>query len=204
MNSYKTIQQPSEGSYKEKGSKFLSFAIPAGSEEGIRAEILSLKRKYFDAHHHCFAWILGPDKKFFRAFDDGEPNHAAGDPILGQIRSRDLTNVLVVVVRYFGGTKLGVGGLITAYKAAAASALDSAVIVERNVVRNLSLHYDYSATPEVMKLVKDFDLVILAERFSDTCVLNLEYRLEIESPLLEKIALLRNTGSDVHIGIQGQ
>src|SRR5689334_14470624 len=112
-----TLKSDGKGIYKEKGSKFLGFAYPVSSESEIKERIASLKSEYFDARHHCFAWILGPEKKQFRAFDDGEPNHSAGDPILGQIRSRNLTNVLVVVVRYFGGTKLGVGGLIAAYRA---------------------------------------------------------------------------------------
>src|SRR5690242_5641679 len=122
--SYQTIEKSSDSIYKEKGSRFLAFARPVSSESDVKKVLESLRKEYFDARHHCFAWILGPEKKLFRAFDDGEPNHSAGDPILGQIRSRNLTNVLVVVVRYFGGTKLGVGGLISAYKTAASDALD--------------------------------------------------------------------------------
>jgi uncharacterized YigZ family protein len=117
--SYLTIASPSEGSYKEKGSRFLAFAYPVSSETEIREKLESLKAQYFDARHHCYAWMLGPEKKHFRANDDGEPNHSAGDPILGQLRAMKLTNVLIVVVRYFGGTKLGVGGLISAYRSAA-------------------------------------------------------------------------------------
>jgi len=123
--SFRTIQNASEGSYKELGSKFLAFACPVESEQEIKENIEHLKKKYFDATHHCFAWILGADRSRFRAFDDGEPNHSAGDPILGQLRSRDLTNVLVVVVRYYGGVKLGVGGLIHAYKLATEDALSN-------------------------------------------------------------------------------
>src|SRR5690348_8464579 len=99
--SYTTIQSPAEGMYKEKGSKFLAFAFPVASEEDIRENLEALRKKYYDARHHCYAYMLGPDKKKFRAFDDGEPNHSAGDPILGQIRSKGLTNILIVVVRYF-------------------------------------------------------------------------------------------------------
>ncbi len=119
--SYITIKAGSQGIYKEKGSKFLSFAHPIATEEEGKEFLLSLKKKYFDARHHCFAWVLDADKSRHRASDDGEPNHSAGDPILGQIRSRNLTNVIVVVVRYFGGTKLGVGGLMAAYKTAAST-----------------------------------------------------------------------------------
>ncbi len=108
---YHTISKPAERLFKDKGSRFLSFAYPVDSEGAIKAWLSLLKKEYHDARHHCFGWILGAEKKLFRAFDDGEPNHSAGSPILGQIRSKDLTNVLIVVIRYFGGVKLGVGGL---------------------------------------------------------------------------------------------
>src|SRR5687768_4675593 len=121
--SYRTIQLPSSGEYKEKGSRFLSFSFPVQTDTEIKAHLAALKKQYYDARHHCYAWILGAEGKNFRAVDAGEPNHSAGDPILGQIRSKGLTNILVVVIRYFGGIKLGVGGLIYAYKTAAEIAL---------------------------------------------------------------------------------
>jgi len=159
--SFLTVEGPSEGSYKESGSKFLAFAYPVSSEDEVKIKIETLKKKYFDARHHCFAWMLGENKSRYRAFDDGEPNHAAGDPILGQIKSKNLTNVLVVVIRYFGGVKLGVGGLIQAYKTAAEDALNNASIVEREVTHSTALHYPYESTTEVMRLVKEFDLIII-------------------------------------------
>jgi putative IMPACT (imprinted ancient) family translation regulator len=110
--SYITIKSGVQGLYKEKGSKFLAFAYPVESEEEVKQRLLELRKAYYDARHHCYAYVLGAEKEKYRATDDGEPNHSAGDPILGQIRSRNLTNVLVVVVRYFGGVKLGVGGLV--------------------------------------------------------------------------------------------
>src|SRR6202008_3622947 len=122
--------------------------------------IAFLKSEYFDARHHCYAWMLGPERNHFRAFDDGEPNHSAGDPILGQIRSKNLTNVLVVVVRYFGGTKLGVGGLIAAYKIAAEDALNNCAVIEKEVMKRIALSYEYAVTSDVMRLVKDFDMNI--------------------------------------------
>jgi uncharacterized YigZ family protein len=131
--SYRTIQAPTEGIYKEKGSKFLAFAYPVETEADVKGHLERIKKEYFDARHHCFAYMLGADRKKFRAFDDGEPNHSAGDPILGQIRSKNITNVLVIVVRYFGGTKLGVGGLISAYKTAAEDALNRAAVIEKEV-----------------------------------------------------------------------
>ena len=130
---YNTIEKPSFAEYKEKGSKFLAFAYPVDSETAIKERIDHLKKEYFDARHHCFAWMLGPDKTHFRAFDDGEPNHSAGTPILGQIRSKGITNVLIVVVRYFGGVKLGVGGLISAYKTTAQLTLEEANIIEKTI-----------------------------------------------------------------------
>ncbi len=137
--SYRTIQKSATGSYKEKGSKFLAFAFPVTSESEIKENLAALRKEYFDARHHCFAWMLGAEKKLFRSSDDGEPNHSAGDPILGQIRSTNLTDVLIVVVRYFGGVKLGVGGLISAYKAAAEDALKNAIIIEEEVTEKFSI-----------------------------------------------------------------
>jgi uncharacterized YigZ family protein len=188
--SYHTLKSNAEGVYKEKGSRFLAFASPVESEIEIKERIGVLKKEYFDARHHCYAWMLGPDKKQFRAFDDGEPNHSAGDPILGQIRSRNLTNVLVVVVRYFGGVKLGVGGLITAYKTAADDALANAVIVEREVSEMVRILFDYAATPEVMRLVKEFDLKIIQQEFNERCRLEAELLMRHREKFIEKVNLL--------------
>jgi uncharacterized YigZ family protein len=197
--SFRTVLQPADSIYKEKGSRFLAFVFPVVNETEVKAAIESLKKKYFDARHHCFAWMLGAEKKQFRAFDDGEPNHSAGDPILGQIRSRDLTNVLVVVVRYFGGTKLGVGGLISAYKTAASEALDKAGTIERNVTATIGIKYDYSSTPEIMKVVKDFDLKINKQDFGDHCSLEVEVSLMNKSPLLKKFQLMRSMGTSIDV-----
>ncbi|HTJ53125.1 MAG TPA: YigZ family protein [Cyclobacteriaceae bacterium] len=199
--SYQTIQSSSEGIYKEKGSKFLAFAYPVTSEEEIKNRIESLKKEYYDARHHCFAWMLGAEKNQYRAFDDGEPNHSAGDPILGQIKSKNLTNVLVVVVRYFGGVKLGVGGLITAYKAAAEDALNKTSLIEREVTEVLQLSYSYSSTPEAMRLVKEFELNILSQDFNEDCQLKIEVKLRDKPGLLEKIKLLQVTGHDITFGL---
>lgn len=192
--SYKTIAKPAEGQYRERGSRFLSFAFPVVSEAEIKHYLAALQKTYFDARHHCFAWRLGYDGKSFRSFDDGEPHHSAGDPILGQIRSRGLTNVLVVVVRYFGGVKLGVGGLISAYKVAAEEALNQAGIQEKEVMDALKMIYDYSATPEIMRLVKEFDLTILSQVFESECELITEYKIRDRKLLFEKLDLLKATG----------
>jgi uncharacterized YigZ family protein len=188
---YRTIQASSQGIYKEKGSKFLAFAFPVNSEDELKEHLEKLRKEYFDARHHCYAFVLGADKSRFRANDDGEPNHSAGDPILGQIRSKDLTNILIVVVRYFGGTKLGVSGLIQAYKVAAEDALKNAVIIEVDVMNEISIQYDYSATPDVMKLVKDFDLVIKEQSFEDRSLLKAEFKISVEEKLMDRSGLVR-------------
>lgn len=192
--SFCTIDGPAEGNYKEQGSKFLAFAFPVSSEEEIRINIEGLKKKYFDARHHCFAWMLGEDKVKYRAFDDGEPNHSAGDPILGQIRSKNLTNVMVVVVRYFGGVKLGVGGLIQAYKTAAEEALNNAVIIERYVTERITLHYPYESTTDIMRLVKEFELTIVCQEFQESCVLEAEVKRKSVEAFKSKVALLQALG----------
>ena len=192
--SFFTIKSTGQGIYKEKGSKFLAFAYPVHSESDIKEKIEFLKSEYFDARHRCFAWILGPERNHFRAFDDGEPNHSAGDPILGQIRSRSLTNVLVVVVRYFGGTKLGVGGLIAAYKSAAEDALRNSVIIEKEVLKRITLSYDYSITADVMRMVKEFDLTIVAQEFKQQCDLIADVPLRNKEKFEEKVKLLIDLG----------
>jgi uncharacterized YigZ family protein len=195
--SFFTIKSIGQGIYKEKGSKFLGFAYPVMSEAEIKEKIASLKSEYFDARHHCFAWMLGSEKNQFRAFDDGEPNHSAGDPILGQIRSRNLTNVLVVVVRYFGGTKLGVGGLIAAYKAAAEDALRNSIIIEREVIVRTTLSYDYSVTADVMRMVKEFDMTIVAQEFKQQCDLVADVPLRNKERFEDKVKLLNDLGLPV-------
>lgn len=197
--SFTTIQQPGEGIYKEKGSKFLAFAFPVETEADIKNHLDIVKKQYFDARHHCYAWMLGPEMKHFRAFDDGEPNHSAGDPILGQIRSKGITNVLVVVVRYFGGVKLGVGGLISAYKLAAADALNKVTCIEKEVTVTYSITYAYEATPEVMKLVKEFNLTILQQDFTEQCLLRVEVKLRNQENFIAHIKLQKALGLKVEI-----
>ncbi|MCH7399068.1 YigZ family protein [Belliella sp. DSM 107340] len=175
-DTYLTISNVSEGLYKEKGSKFLAFAYPVSDENEVKEILDSLRKQYYDARHHCYAYILGKNQDQYRANDDGEPNHSAGDPILGQIRSKNLSNTLIVVIRYFGGTKLGVGGLITAYKTAALEALENNEIMEAIVKKNVILKFDYLAMNDVMRMVKDLDLEILSQDFDNTCKITLRVR----------------------------
>jgi uncharacterized YigZ family protein len=180
---YKTIRSTSEGIFKEKGSKFLAFAFPVKTDDEVHAALTQLRKKYHDARHYCYAYVLGKDGKMVRVNDDGEPNHSAGDPILGQIRSRELTNILVVVVRYFGGIKLGVGGLIHAYREAAAYALTNNAIVEAEDFQNMWIEFGYLSMNEVMKVVKDHQLSILNQRFDNYCKLE----LSVADSVLEQV-----------------
>ena len=186
-DTYRTIDAPAEGLYKEKGSKFIALAYPVYTEEEVKDIIAELRKQYYDARHHCYAYSLGADKGRFRANDDGEPNHSAGDPILGQIRSADLSNILIVVVRYFGGTKLGVSGLINAYKTAAADALANATVVEKHETALLQVHYAYPQMNDVMGLVKAYDLPIRDQHFELDCRLTLEVRKKLQEEVTAKL-----------------
>lgn len=171
---FKTIQNPAEGLYKEKGSKFLARAYPVVNEESIKEHLAILQKLYHDARHYCYAWRLTPEKTQYRVNDDGEPSGTAGLPIYGQIVSRDLTNVLVVVVRYFGGTKLGVGGLIKAYRSAASDALEQASIIECRVYDRLKLEFKYGQMNSVMKAIKNKQLEFEDQQFDMECTLVLK------------------------------
>lgn len=195
--SYLTIQTPSTGTYKESGSKFLAFAIPVQSESEIKEHLELLRKKYYDATHCCYAWILGSERDRFRSFDDGEPNHSAGDPILGQIRSRQLTNILVVVVRYFGGTKLGVGGLAQAYKLGAEAALNYASIVEKQVQVFYSLSFPYLVMPEVMKLLKDSEASTVNQHYQELCELTVSVNLCNRVEFDNRLNLLKALGHTI-------
>jgi uncharacterized YigZ family protein len=168
-DSYLTIETLSKGFYKEKGSKFLSFAFPIIGIEQVKDHLDELKKDYHDARHYCYAYVIGSDQKQYRANDDGEPGHSAGDPILGQIRSKDLTNILIVVVRYFGGTKLGVSGLINAYRTSAEDALSQARIVSIEITREVKLSFKYEDTNEVLRLVGNHK--VLSQEYTDQCMI---------------------------------
>lgn len=173
IDQYRTIAAPTEGLFRERGSRFISFALPVENEDEIKGAIDRLKKEYHDARHHCYAWRLGAGDDRYRLNDDGEPTGTAGRPVFGQIRQRELSDVLVVVVRYFGGTLLGVSGLIEAYRRSAADALDRADIVEKRMLELLSLEFGYNVLNAVMKVVKDFDLSFDRKRFDMDCSLSL-------------------------------
>jgi uncharacterized YigZ family protein len=187
-DTYRTIAAPAAGLYKEKGSKFIGLAYPVATEEEVKNIYAQLKKEYFDARHHCFAFVLGAAGSRYRANDDGEPNHSAGDPILGQIRSAGLTQVLVVVIRYFGGTKLGVSGLIQAYRQAAGEALAAARVVEKLETATLSITFDYGQMNAVMRLVKDFKLEVMKQDLGQRCCLVVVVRRSLAGQVQEKLA----------------
>jgi len=154
-DTYKTIESEAQGLFRDRGSRFIAIAIPVTSQEEIKTRLGELRKEYHDARHHCYAWVLSPDRQSWRVNDDGEPSGTAGRPILSQINARELTNILIVVIRYFGGTLLGVSGLINAYRSAASDALDNAMVIERHLVERWLLCFPYSAMNDVMKVLKD-------------------------------------------------
>lgn len=174
---YLTIAGEAEGIYKDKGSKFLAFAVPAESIEDVKEQLEQFRQRYHDARHVCYAYMLGAERQDYRANDDGEPSGTAGRPILGQINSRQLTNILIVVVRYFGGILLGTGGLITAYKEAAADALSRTEIVEKDVMIRKTLRFPYEKMNEVMRLLKDTQAVITRQDFDGECIIECNIKL---------------------------
>ena len=177
QDTYFTITQPStEVLLKEKNSKFLGYAFPITSEEEVKIHIENLKKQHFSARHWCYAYQIGADKIQYRANDDGEPNNSAGMPIYGQIQSFGVTNILVVVVRYFGGVKLGVGGLITAYKTAAQMALEAAEIIEKTIDVHFEVHFDYKNMNKVMRVIKEKNLTLISQKMEESCAIEIATR----------------------------
>ncbi|TDI69402.1 MAG: YigZ family protein [Bacteroidetes bacterium] len=176
-DTFKTIVKPSpEVLFKDRGSKFIGYAFPVTSEEEIKEHLRQLKKQHHNARHWCYAWQLGEQYEKYRANDDGEPSNSAGMPIYGQLQSFDVTRILVVVVRYFGGTKLGVGGLIQAYKTAAQFALEASMIVERTIDDDFLLRFDYPEMNTVMRIIKDEDLTIKHQKMEMDCEITISIR----------------------------
>ena len=181
---YKTIKSPSEGLFKDKGSKFLAFAYPFEDENELKKYIEPLRKEHFKAVHFCYAYRLGMDKTQFRINDDGEPSGSAGRPILNVLLSKEITNILIIVVRYWGGTLLGVPGLINAYKSVTEEALKAAEIIEKTVNEVHQITFAYVQMNDVMKVVKDFDLKIKNQQFDNQCIMEIEFRQSITSQVL--------------------
>ena len=175
-DSYLTIAEPAEAIYKERSSKFLTYAYPVENEEEIKELLDALRKQYYDATHHCYAYRLGPQGEAYRANDDGEPSGTAGKPILGQLLSANLTNCLVVVVRYFGGIKLGVSGLIQAYKESTAEVIAVSKIVEKTVDSIIKINFDYISMNGVMRVIKEMSPRIDEQIFDNLCSMTLRIR----------------------------
>ena len=176
VDSYKTIKQEAEGYYTEKRSRFISYAVPVMTVDEVKERLDKFRKKYYDAHHICWAYMLGAEHKEFRSNDDGEPSSTAGKPILGQINSNKLTDILIVVIRYFGGIELGTSRLIVAYRTAAAEAIDTACIEERTVDEDIRITFAYPYLNGVMRIVKEMRPDILSQTFEMTCQMTLRIR----------------------------
>ena len=193
-DTYKTIARLAEGTYSVSRSKFLAFAIPVRSLDEVKEYLKFYEKKYFDARHVCYAYMLGAERTNFRANDNGEPSGTAGRPILGQINSFDLTDILLVVVRYFGGIKLGTSGLIVAYKAAAQEALNAAEIIEKTVDADITFFFEYPFMNDVMRIVKEESPEIISQDFDNDCRMTLRIRKSQFDRLknrLQKVETLR-------------
>ena len=175
-DSYKTIAGPAEGNYSEKRSKFLAYAFPVQNEQEVKQRLAEIQKKHWDARHHCYAYILGPHKDAYRLNDNGEPSGTAGRPIHGQLLSKDLTNTLVIVVRYFGGIKLGVSGLQNAYKVAAREALDAADIVERTIQETFRVTFEYVKMNDIMQILKDPEVQVIDRQSYMQCIYTISVR----------------------------
>ncbi|MFA5651469.1 MAG: YigZ family protein [Proteiniphilum sp.] len=189
-DTYKTVAGPAEGYINERKSKFISFIYPVQDADGVKAIVDELRDKYHDARHVCWAYMLGWEREEFRSNDDGEPSGTAGRPILGQINSSELTDVLIAVVRYFGGTLLGTGGLSKAYKEAAADAIANAEVVVRTVDDFIDIHFEYPLLNEVMRVLKQFDSVQWTQDFTETCRMRLQARRSLAPRLEERLAAI--------------
>ena len=190
---YKTLKAPSEGLYKEKMSKFISFAVPVATADEAKEVIKRYQKEYYDARHVCWAYMIGAARTEFLSNDNGEPSGTAGKPILGQINSFELTNVVIVVVRYFGGIKLGTSGLIVAYREAAAEAIRAGEIIECHEQGTVSCSFPYLGMNDVMKLVKTENLTILSQEFDNLCTMTVQTRADNVEPLTRRIADIDGT-----------
>jgi uncharacterized YigZ family protein len=193
---YHTILQPTQAEFRDRGSKFIAYAYPITGIAEFKEKLAALKKEHPKAVHHCFAYRIGMDGNVFRVSDDGEPSGSAGRPILGQIDSKELTNVVVIVVRYFGGTLLGVPGLINAYKTVTQEALANAAVIQKPVLVNYRLQFDYSRMNDVMRLVKQFDCAVYKQETLLFCLLEIGIPINESDRALEKLNELRGVESE--------
>lgn len=186
-DTYKTIAKPAEALFKEKMSRFLSFSYPVNTAEEVKEIISQLQKKYYDARHICYAYMIGHERLDFRANDNGEPSGTAGKPILGQINSYGLTNVLIVVVRYFGGIKLGTGGLVVAYREAAKLVIEESELIEKKVEQFFEIEFDYISMNDVMRVVKEESPQVISQSFDNRCQMRLSIRKALANQLYQRL-----------------
>ncbi|HCC71617.1 MAG TPA: YigZ family protein [Bacteroidales bacterium] len=187
---YKSISKQSTGRFKDRGSKFIGIAVPVVSDDEIRGILENIRKQYHDARHHCYAYKLGTTDDNWRVNDDGEPSGTAGNPILGQIRSFGLTNILIIVVRYFGGTLLGTGGLINAYRSAAKEALQNAEIIKKTIDCRYNLHFPYTSMNDVMRIVKEENMEQTDQVFEMDCSMKIRFRASLEKKIKTRLELI--------------
>lgn len=199
-DTYKTIVGQSEAAIRERSSKFLALAYHVTTAEQVKEIMDGLRKKFYDATHHCYAYRLGPKGEEFRANDDGEPSGTAGKPILGQLLSNSLTNCLIVVVRYFGGTKLGVSGLISAYKESAAEVIGEAEIIEQTVDKHFTIEFPYLVMNDVMRIIKEEQPNILSQEFDNLCTMRLSIRESRAEGILGKLRKVEGASIEETIG----
>jgi len=186
-DTYKTVASDARGLFKDRGSRFIALVIPVTGQDQIKEKLEELRKEFHDARHHCYAWVLGPDRQTWRANDDGEPSGTAGRPILGQINSRELTDILIVVIRYFGGTLLGVSGLINAYRSAADDALSNASIIEKTVMHTYVLKFPYLSMNDVMKVLKEEGCSQSAHSYGNDCSVEISVRSSAAERITERL-----------------
>jgi uncharacterized YigZ family protein len=191
-DTYNTINSTTAGEFKDRGSRFIAYSVPVKSETDVKEQLELIRKKHHDARHHCYAYRLGPDKSAYRINDDGEPSGTAGKPIYGQILSKDLTNILIVVVRYFGGTKLGVSGLINAYKTSAREALEKATILTKTINDIYEVEFEYDDTSSVMRILKDEGLKPYEQIYEEKCMLKFEVRKKLTDRVYERFNKINN------------
>lgn len=187
---FRTIEKSAEGNYTEKKSKFLSYIFHIETAEEVKVILDDSRKKYYDARHHCWAYMLGPERDEFRSNDDGEPSGTAGRPILGQINSAELTDVLLLVIRYYGGTPLGTSGLIRAYKTAAAEAIGNAQILEKTVNKTLHVYFEYPLLNDVMRVLKQYETISIQQDFTEKCHLILEIRKSFYEQIVNSLSAI--------------
>ena len=197
-DSYKTIKAVSEGYYTEKRSRFISYVVPVRTVEEVKEKVAAYRKQYYDARHVCWAYMLGPERQTFRANDDGEPSSTAGKPILGQINSNELTDILIVVIRYFGGIELGTSGLIVAYRTAAAEAIATAEVEERTVDEDITVAFEYPFLNGIMRIVKEDGPQIISQRFEMDCEMTLRIRKGEAERLRNRLAKVETARLQPH------